>query len=89
MPCTAKRVSSTELELTGLVIWMADSAKREWVEPLFATIRISDASPVALDYKLFFGNAELGLGKRSYGSSQDFPQVPVAAWVFEFDSPRL
>jgi hypothetical protein len=86
MPCTATRVSGAELEFTGLVIWMTDRPIKSWVEPLFASVRILDSSLEGLDYKLFFGNAALGLGQRPYGSNQDFPQIPVTEWMFEFNS---
>jgi len=86
LPCTAKSVSGTELEFSGLVIWGSRGTTKEWIDPLFASIRLSDCSRESLEYVLRFGNEGRGLGKRPYGSSQDFPEVPVTDWIFEFGS---
>jgi hypothetical protein len=86
-PCTADRVSPTNLEFTGLVIWGQKGTSKEWIDPFSASIQITDSSTRPLGYKLLFGNAEHGLGKCSYGSSQNFPQIPVTDWMFAFSSP--
>jgi len=39
-----------------------------------------------MEFTLLFGNAALGLGKIPYGTSQDFPYVPVTDWMFVFKS---
>lgn len=86
IPCTATRVSPSDLEFEGLVIWMTDDARREWIDPLSASIHVPDHPSESLGYKLHFANAARGLGKCPYGSSQDFPYVPVTEWMFTFSS---
>jgi hypothetical protein len=49
-------------------------------------MRLLDCSSEALEYALRFEDADKGLGKCSYGSSQDFPYVPVPDWMFTFVS---
>jgi hypothetical protein len=85
-PCTADIVSESELEFSGLVIWGARGTTREWIDPLWASIRLLDGSSEALGYELRFGNSVRGLGKCPYGSPQDFPYVPVTDWMFTFIS---
>jgi len=86
LPCTAKSVSETELEVSGLVIWGSSGTTNEWIDPLFVSVRLLDRSSEVLGYVLRFGNADGGLGKCPYGSSQDFPYVPVTNWIFTFAS---
>jgi hypothetical protein len=81
-PCTAESVSDGELELSGLVIWGTRGITRQWIDPVVASIRLSPPSCESIEYELRFGNADKGLGRCPYGSSQDFPQVPVADWLF-------
>lgn len=85
-PCTASSVTETELELSGLVIWGTRGTSKEWIDPLWASIRLLDRSSEALGYELRFGNADRGLGRCPYGSPQDFPYVPVIDWMFTFVS---
>ena len=85
LPCTVKSLSGTELEFSGLVIWGSRGSTKEWIDPLFASIRLSDTSE-SLEYVLRFGNEDRGLGKCPYGSSQSYPEVPVANWIFELGS---
>jgi hypothetical protein len=86
LPCTVKSVSDTELEFSGLVIWGTRGTTKEWIDPIWASIRLLDRSSEALGYELRFGNADKGLGKCPYGSPQDFPYVPVNDWMFTFVS---
>ena len=82
-PCTADQSSHDSLLLTGLVIWMGDRSK-EYKEPFSALLQISDNSPTTLNYILHFADADRGLGKCPYGTSHDFPYVPVERWLFTF-----
>jgi hypothetical protein len=74
------------LEFSGLVIWGTRGSTKEWIDPLRASIRLLDCSSEALEYALRFEDADKGLGKCPYGSSQDFPYVPVTDWMFTFVS---
>jgi hypothetical protein len=85
-PCTANGVSGSELKFCGLVIWGTRGTTKEWIDPLWASIRLLDRSPNFLEYELRFGNANKGLGKCPYGTPQDFPYVPVTDWIFTFAS---
>ena len=85
-PCTADKVSPIHLEFTGLVIWGLRGTTKEWIDPFSASIQVSDSSIRPLQYKLLFGNANLGLGKCLYNSSQNFPEIPVTDWMFAFNS---
>jgi len=83
-PCTAARDSSNGLLLTGLLIWANDTKSGFLMDPLYASIRFSESSPTQLIYEIRFGNADRGLGKCSFGTSQDYPYVPVDNWLFTF-----
>jgi hypothetical protein len=84
-PCTATRVSPCDLRLEAVVIWMTDT-RGHWIDPLSASIHISEQPLEPLGYRLQFGNAARGLGKCGYGCDQDFPYVPVTDWMFSFGS---
>jgi hypothetical protein len=85
-PCTADRDSPSGLLLTGLMIWANGPKSAFLIDPLYASIRLSGNSPTKLIYEIRFGNADRGVGKCSFGSSQDYPQVPVENWLFRFVS---
>jgi hypothetical protein len=85
-PCTANSVSESELEFSGLVIWGTRGTSKEWIDPLWASMRLLDRSSNSLGYELRFGNEGRGLGTCPYGSPQDFPYVPVTDWMFTFVS---
>lgn len=86
-PCTADRDSPNRLLLAGLLIWAKGTKSRGFmIDPLFASIRLSGSSPSRPIYEIRFGNADRGLGKCSWGSSQDYPEVPVENWLFTFVS---
>jgi len=42
VPCTATRISTVHLEFEGLVIWLGDDPRKEWIDPLSASINILD-----------------------------------------------
>ncbi|HXR40539.1 MAG TPA: hypothetical protein VN776_15665 [Terracidiphilus sp.] len=86
IPCTADRVSPSDLVFTGLLIWLGGSKSNEWKDPLFAAIHVSENAPEHLTYEIRFANADRGLGKCPYGSPHDFPYVPVNNWLFTFVS---
>jgi hypothetical protein len=85
-PFYAVRASSSSLDITGLVIWGTRGTTKEWIEPFFASIQLSNELLQPITYKMFFADAGVGLGLRPYGSSQDYPQVPVTEWMFKFTS---
>jgi hypothetical protein len=88
VPCTAERVSPSDLAFTGLLIWNDGNKKsNEWKEPLSAAIHVSESSPAHLTYQIRFADADQGLGKCPCGSRHDFPYVPVDNWLFTFASP--
>jgi hypothetical protein len=62
-PCTANSVTESDLELSGLVIWGTRGNSKEWIDPLWASIRLLDRSSETLGYELRFGNADRGLGR--------------------------
>jgi hypothetical protein len=86
LPCTADRRSPTDLELTGLLVWMGD-ASRDWKEPLCAAIHVSGNPSMPLDCKVNVGDADRGLEKCPYGMPHDYPYVPVNRWLFTFVAP--
>jgi hypothetical protein len=85
-PCAADRDSSNGLLLTGLLIWAKGTKSGDLKDPLSASIRLSGSSPTHLIYEIRFGDADRGLGKCAFGSSHDFPYVPVENWLFTFVS---
>jgi hypothetical protein len=82
-PCTADQDSPNSLLLTGVVIWMGDNSK-EYKEPFCARLQVFETSQTPLSYSLHFADADKGLGTCPYGSSHDFPYVPVERWMFTF-----
>lgn len=86
LPCAADRDSTTDLLLTGLLIWM-DDGTRDWKEPLSAEIHLSGNGSMLLSYRVHVGDADRGLGKCPYGTQHDYPYVPVHRWLFSFVGP--
>jgi len=69
-----------ELHLLGLMDWGLTGP--QWIEPFFASIRVS-ASGDLLGYQLKCGDAARGLGKIHYGKRiRRWPE----GWIFEFES---
>jgi len=60
--------------------------RKQWIDPISASIHLGDLKDETVEYTLLFGNATLGLGKIPHGTSQDFPYVPVMNWMFVFNS---
>lgn len=88
LPCTADRRSSTDLELTGLLIWV-DDGSRDWKEPLRVAIHVFGDQSMLLGYEVNVGDADRGLGKCPYGTPHDYPYVAVDRWLFSFVAPVL
>ncbi len=69
-PCTANSVSKSELEFSGLVIWGTRGTTKEWIDPLYSSIRLLDRSSEALGYELRFGDADRGRSSSFLSSTQ-------------------
>ena len=80
-----KVLSPVELTLHGLAIWGENVDGPFWIEPFFASLRISDSNETIISYDLGFGDAIRGLGTVPYGkhlrrADWFFP----TEWVFRF-----
>jgi hypothetical protein len=59
----------------------------EWKEPLLAKIHLSGNPSAPLEYEVYVGDTERGLGKVPYETLHDYPFVPVDRWLFTFVAP--
>jgi hypothetical protein len=87
-PTSATIVSARELLVQGLVIWGQSRQNREWVEPLFASVRLPEGSDEPLSYQIMCGDAPLGLGTRAYGTGRRSNQTLPQEWIFTFSGEK-
>ena len=66
LPSLAAIVSHEELSFLGLMIWGEKGQARQWVEPLFASLRVTENGEELLGFHIMCGDAAAGLGKRPY-----------------------
>jgi hypothetical protein len=79
-------VSAVEVSVRGRAIWGESGGDRNfWIEPFFASIRISEAADRILSYDLELGDACRGLAKFPYGKHVRYENWFFPAdWLFTF-----
>ena len=87
-PTSATIVSARELLVQGLVIWGQSRQNREWVEPLFASVRLPEETDEPLSYQIMCGDALLGLGTSAYGAVRRSNQTLPQEWIFTFSEDK-
>jgi hypothetical protein len=90
LPNLAAVVSDEELTVLGLMIWGEKGQARQWVEPLIATLRVSENGEELLGYYVMCGDAVAGLRKVPY---ETYAKVSGRAdpedWIFVFSQGQL
>ena len=87
-PTSATIVSARELVVQGLVIWGQSRQNREWVEPIFASVRLPEESDESLSYQIMCGDTLVGLGTRAYGAGRLSNQTLPQEWIFKFSEEK-
>jgi hypothetical protein len=68
LPGLAAVVSDEELSVLGSMIWGENGRTQQWVEPFFASLRVSESGEEILGYQIMCGDAATGLGKSPYAT---------------------
>jgi hypothetical protein len=88
LPDSVNVISAVELSLRGSALWGKSARGPFWIEPFFASVRISETVDEILSYELRFADAARGLGQVPNGkhlrrADWFFP----AEWLFTFSKP--
>jgi hypothetical protein len=90
LPKLAAVVSDEELTVLGLMIWGEKGQARQWVEPLFATLRVSESGEELLGYYVMCGDAAAGLRKLPYETHAKVAgRSDPEDWIFVFSQGQL
>jgi hypothetical protein len=85
LPKLATVVSDEELTILGFMIWGQRKQTQQWVEPFFASVRVSESGKELLGYHIMCGDAALGLGKSAYGTHvRSAGRSDTEDWIFVF-----
>ena len=90
VPDALKVTSPVELTVRGSALWGKGSRGAFWIEPFFATVRISKNTDAIVSYSLKFADAARGLGAVPYGKHLRRPDwfFPVE-WLFTFSKEAV
>jgi len=89
LPTLAAVVSPVELSILGLMIWGEKGRTQQWVEPFFASVRVSESCEL-LGYHIMCGDAAAGLAKNRYGMHvKSKTQSEPEDWMFVFSQAKL
>ena len=78
-------LDQAELNVEGAMIWGERGQSKEWIEPLSATVRLSEAGEDTLSYQIMCGDAARGLKKEPYSMNPERANKPrVEQWLFTF-----
>jgi hypothetical protein len=90
LPSLAAIVSHEELSVMGLMIWGEKGQARQWVEPLFASLRVSENGEELLGFYIMCGDAAAGLGKRPYETHANTKRrSDPENWIFVFSQGQI
>jgi hypothetical protein len=75
--------------LQGLLIFgELNKTSRQWWEPFYGTLRISDTTDEIVCYELMFGDVAWGLGKVKYNEyPRGWNSSRPEKWIFAFSKP--
>jgi len=83
-------VSDEELSVLGSMIWGENGRTQQWVEPFFASVRVSRKREELLGYHIMCGDAARGLGKSSYAThARTAEQSNPEGWIFVFSDGTI
>jgi len=89
LPSLAAVVSPEELSILGLMIWGEKGRTQQWVEPFFASVRVSESCEL-LGYHIRCGDAAAGLAKNPYGTHvKSKRQSEPEDWMFAFSQGNV
>ncbi len=90
VPDALKVTSPVELTVRGSALWGKGSRGTFWIEPFFASVRISENTDAIVSYSLKFADAARGLGTVPYGKHLRRPDwfFPVE-WLFTFSKEAV
>src|ERR1700722_11702585 len=90
VPDALKVTSPVELTVRGSALWGKGSRGTFWIEPFFASVRISENTDAIVSYSLKFADAPAGLGTIPYVKHLRRPDwfFPVE-WLFTFSKEAV
>jgi hypothetical protein len=90
LPSLAAVVSHEELSVLGMMIWGERKQTKQWVEPLFASLRVSESGEELLGYYIMCGDAAAGLRKLPYERhAQAAKRSDPENWIFVFSEGQI
>jgi hypothetical protein len=90
LPSLAAVVSDEELSVLGSMIWGEKGRRKQWVEPFFASLRVSKSGEELLGYHIMCGDAAKGLGKSPYATlAVTAEQSNPEDWIFVFSDGTI
>ena len=90
LPSLAAVVSHEELSVMGLMIWGERKQTQQWVEPLFASLRVSQSGEELLGYFIMCGDAAAGLRKLPCERHAQATKRPDPEdWIFVFSQGQI
>jgi hypothetical protein len=67
------------------MIWGENGRTQQWVEPFFASLRVSESGEELLGYQIMCGDAATGLGKSPYATrGKTVARSNPKDWIFVF-----
>lgn len=76
---------SGRLKIDGLVIFGDTGSSKQWWEPFYGSVQISETSDEIVSYELMFGDPALGLGKVKYNEHpRGWNWSRPEKWIFVF-----
>jgi len=89
LPDSVNVISAVELDLRGSALWGESARGPFWMEPFFASVRISETDDEIVSYHVMFADAARGLGTVPHGkhlrkTDWFFP----TEWLFTFSKPQ-
>jgi len=83
-------VSDEELSVLGYMIWGENGRTQLWVEPFFASLRVSESGEELLGYRIMCGDAAKGLKKSPYATlAATVERSNPEDWIFVFSDGTI
>jgi len=90
LPSLAAVVSDEELSILGSMIWGENGSTQQWVEPFFASLRVSESGEELLGYHIMCGDVATGLGKSPYAThARTVERSNPEDWIFVFSDGTI
>lgn len=75
------------IELYGFAVWGKGGTTQQWVDPVFAAVRLAPSSDVVEGYDVRFGDASRPLGQCPYGRRGPTGSPMPHEWRFSYLGP--